>query len=131
MRADGLPTARDLDLDSTPDWLLDALCSQIPDDEMWFPSKGGTTRPAKRICQGCPVREPCLQMAFDHDERYGIWGGLSERDRRKLFASGWRPGDPIPDVRITPPIVVCPDCGKGVVRLPAHRWHAHGVGNVA
>ena len=46
--------------------------------------KGGSTRDAKRICTGCNVKAQCLEYALANDERFGIWGGLSERERRKL-----------------------------------------------
>ena len=45
--------------------------------------KGGSTRDAKRVCAQCEVREQCLKWAIDHDERFGIWGGMSERERRR------------------------------------------------
>ena len=64
-------------------WQADALCAQT-DPEAFFPEKGGSTRDAKRICASCTVREDCLEFALEHDERFGIWGGLSERERRKL-----------------------------------------------
>ncbi|OBA90554.1 transcription factor WhiB, partial [Mycobacteriaceae bacterium 1482268.1] len=70
----------------TPDdelWQEKALCAQT-DPEAFFPEKGGSTREAKRICQGCEVRDACLDYALAHDERFGIWGGLSERERRRL-----------------------------------------------
>ena len=54
------------------------------DPEAFFPEKGGSTREAKRICLGCEVRDACLDYALAHDERFGIWGGLSERERRRL-----------------------------------------------
>ena len=41
------------------------------------------TRDAKRVCAQCEVREQCLNWAIEHDERFGIWGGMSERERRK------------------------------------------------
>ncbi len=113
-----------------PEWTLDALCLQF-DPAAWFPEKGGSTREAKLVCQRCPVRAECLAFAFDHDERYGIHGGLSERERRRLFASGWQPGDPIPDVRIDKAITVCPDCGKACLALATHARTAHGTGRVA
>jgi WhiB family transcriptional regulator, redox-sensing transcriptional regulator len=49
-----------------------------------FPEKGGSTREAKRVCLSCEVRSECLEYALAHDERFGIWGGLSERERRRL-----------------------------------------------
>ena len=64
-------------------WQERALCSQT-DPEAFFPEKGGSTREAKRICTGCEVRAECLEYALQHDERFGIWGGLSERERRRL-----------------------------------------------
>lgn len=64
-------------------WQEEALCAQT-DPEAFFPEKGGSTREAKHICRMCGVREQCLQYALDNDERFGIWGGLSERERRRL-----------------------------------------------
>ena len=66
-----------------PTWQERALCAQT-DPEAFFPEKGGSTREAKRICSGCEVRAECLEYALAHDERFGIWGGLSERERRRL-----------------------------------------------
>jgi WhiB family redox-sensing transcriptional regulator len=71
------------DGDDEQEWQERALCAQT-DPEAFFPEKGGSTREAKRICQGCEVRSECLEYALAHDERFGIWGGLSERERRKL-----------------------------------------------
>jgi WhiB family transcriptional regulator, redox-sensing transcriptional regulator len=64
-------------------WQDKALCAQT-DPEAFFPEKGGSTREAKKICLGCEVRHECLEYALAHDERFGIWGGLSERERRRL-----------------------------------------------
>ncbi len=71
------------DVAEEPDWQERALCAQT-DPEAFFPEKGGSTREAKRICSGCDVRAECLDYALGHDERFGIWGGLSERERRRL-----------------------------------------------
>ncbi|EHR62953.1 WhiB family transcriptional regulator [Saccharomonospora cyanea] len=71
------------DVTGEQDWQERALCAQT-DPEAFFPEKGGSTREAKRICQVCEVRDDCLEYALAHDERFGIWGGLSERERRKL-----------------------------------------------
>jgi WhiB family redox-sensing transcriptional regulator len=65
------------------EWQDRALCAET-DPEAFFPEKGGSTREAKRICSGCEVRAQCLEYALAHDERFGIWGGLSERERRRL-----------------------------------------------
>ncbi|MBB2890715.1 WhiB family transcriptional regulator [Flexivirga oryzae] len=64
-------------------WQERALCAQT-DPEAFFPEKGGSTREAKKVCIGCEVKAECLEYALAHDERFGIWGGLSERERRKL-----------------------------------------------
>ncbi len=64
-------------------WQERALCAQT-DPEAFFPEKGGSTREAKKICAQCPVRAECLEYALANDERFGIWGGLSERERRRL-----------------------------------------------
>jgi len=65
------------------DWQDRALCAQT-DPEAFFPEKGGSTREAKKVCLSCDVRSECLDYALANDERFGIWGGLSERERRKL-----------------------------------------------
>jgi len=83
----GGETVRELDvLDGDAgelSWQERALCAQT-DPEAFFPEKGGSTREAKRVCLTCDVRSECLEYALAHDERFGIWGGLSERERRKL-----------------------------------------------
>jgi WhiB family redox-sensing transcriptional regulator len=81
----GVPGVRAaaVDDDNPLAWQTDALCAQT-DPEAFFPEKGGSTRDAKRICTSCEVRSQCLEYALANDERFGIWGGLSERERRKL-----------------------------------------------
>ena len=69
--------------DNPLSWQTDALCAQT-DPEAFFPEKGGSTRDAKRICTTCEVKAQCLDYALQNDERFGIWGGLSERERRRL-----------------------------------------------
>ncbi len=74
----------DDDVDDGPmGWQERALCAQT-DPEAFFPEKGGSTREAKKVCTGCEVKAECLEYALANDERFGIWGGLSERERRKL-----------------------------------------------
>ena len=67
-------------------WHERALCAQT-DPEAFFPEKGGSTREAKRVCGSCDVKVECLEYALSNDERFGIWGGLSERERRRLKRS--------------------------------------------
>jgi WhiB family transcriptional regulator, redox-sensing transcriptional regulator len=64
-------------------WMERALCAQVG-SEMFFPDKGGSTRDAKRVCANCDVEAQCLAYALRNDERFGIWGGRSERERRAL-----------------------------------------------
>ncbi|MHA7987242.1 WhiB family transcriptional regulator [Rathayibacter sp. CAU 1779] len=78
----GVPS-REEDEENPLAWQSDALCAQT-DPEAFFPEKGGSTRDAKKICTSCEVRSQCLEYALQNDERFGIWGGLSERERRKL-----------------------------------------------
>ena len=81
----GVPGVRRVDAedDGALAWQVDALCAQT-DPEAFFPEKGGSTREAKKVCLTCEVRDDCLESALMNDERFGIWGGLSERERRKL-----------------------------------------------
>lgn len=80
------PTTRDLlaEIGLTErvlDWQGQAVCAQT-DPEAFFPEKGGTANPAKQICDDCPVQQQCLDYALANDEPHGIWGGLSDRQRR-------------------------------------------------
>jgi WhiB family redox-sensing transcriptional regulator len=78
-----------------PGWTGDALCAQT-DPDSFFPEQGGSTREAKAVCRSCPVQVECLDYALANEERFGIWGGVSERDRRKLHRRTHRPPDPEP-----------------------------------
>jgi WhiB family redox-sensing transcriptional regulator len=64
-------------------WQDKALCAQV-DPDLFFPERGDSTLPAKRICARCEVRAECLDAALARGERWGIWGGLSEHQRRQL-----------------------------------------------
>lgn len=64
-------------------WQVKALCKET-DPELFFPEKGGSTREAKGVCVGCEVKAECLEHALKSGERFGIWGGLSERERRRV-----------------------------------------------
>jgi WhiB family transcriptional regulator, redox-sensing transcriptional regulator len=79
----GLPFQQDFGDEGELGWQTDALCAQT-DPEAFFPEKGGSTRDAKKVCGACNVRSQCLEYALANDERFGIWGGLSERERRRL-----------------------------------------------
>lgn len=73
-----------------------AACAET-DPEAFFPEKGGATRAAKAICGGCEVRAACLQWSLDNREPGGMWGGVSENQRRELLKGGktGRPSEPI------------------------------------
>ena len=77
------------------DWVLSAVCRQV-DPELWFPEQGGGASVVKKICHGCPVRQECLDYGMD--ERFGIWGGFSEKERRSM-PKGYRIGAPLPGRR--------------------------------
>lgn len=66
-----------------PAFVADGLCGQA-DPEAFFPERGTSAREAKLICFVCPVRVMCLNWALDTNERFGVWGGLTERERRQL-----------------------------------------------
>ncbi len=65
------------------DWREWALCAEA-DPDAFFPEKGESTRAAKNICRRCLVKVECLRSALANDERFGVWGGLSDRERRRL-----------------------------------------------
>jgi len=50
----------------------------------WFPAEHESNKEAKKICNGCPVRNECLEHALTHHERYGIWGGTTTRERERI-----------------------------------------------
>lgn len=64
-------------------WLAKANCMGV-DPDLFFPQRGASTREAKEVCRGCVVREDCLEFALANSEKFGIWGGMSERERRRL-----------------------------------------------
>ena len=64
-------------------WQRLANCLGL-DPDVFFPERGASTREAKEVCRGCVVRAACLDFAVANGERFGIWGGLSERERRKV-----------------------------------------------
>ena len=84
-----------LNITTPPGWMTGGVCAQV-DPELWFPEKGGSTREAKALCARCPVHPECLAYALAHDERFGVWGGASERDRRRMRRSvSTRQGAPV------------------------------------
>ena len=74
---------QDLLVDDRP-WAAYAACRDAEAD-WFFPGPDGDTRAAIRVCRGCPVQEECLDWALDTRIRYGIWGGMTERERRRYL----------------------------------------------
>ena len=64
-------------------WQMQANCMGV-DPDLFFPERGASTREAKEVCRGCVVREDCLEYALANGEKFGIWGGMSERERRRV-----------------------------------------------
>jgi WhiB family transcriptional regulator, redox-sensing transcriptional regulator len=76
------PVASDSD-ETVESWQMFANCLGV-DPDLFFPERGASTKEAKQVCQGCVVREDCLEYALANGEKFGIWGGLSERERRRI-----------------------------------------------
>jgi WhiB family redox-sensing transcriptional regulator len=70
-----------------PDWFGSAACRGI-DADLFFPERGQSVGTATAICRGCPVRVECLAFSMTSGEKFGIWGGLAERPRRRLRRDG-------------------------------------------
>ncbi len=70
-------------VDDDHDWRSDANCRGV-DPALFHPERGESTAAAKAVCKGCVVTHECLEYALNAGEKFGIWGGLSERERRRL-----------------------------------------------
>ena len=73
------------------DWQEQALCREYSVDDFFGPDQAETEiekqvreAAAKTVCQRCPVREPCLEFAMETNQKYGIWGGLTDKERASL-----------------------------------------------
>ena len=79
-------TLSDLMWEPDVSWRADAACSGV-DSDVFFPASEEDEQAvaqAKAICAECPVREACLQYAFETNQEAGVWGGFAEDDRRRL-----------------------------------------------
>lgn len=83
MPAVGVPMPRRKTERGDTSWQAQGNCLGV-DPDLFFPERGGSTREAKGVCQGCVVRDACLEYALVNGEKFGIWGGLSERERRRI-----------------------------------------------
>jgi WhiB family transcriptional regulator, redox-sensing transcriptional regulator len=66
------------------EWMARGKCREVP-PTVFFPSDGVGVQAAQRICADCPVAEPCLEYALVNRIDHGIWGGRSERERRRIL----------------------------------------------
>ncbi|HEV2928426.1 MAG TPA: WhiB family transcriptional regulator [Propionibacteriaceae bacterium] len=64
-------------------WQDYANCRGV-DPDLFFPERGASTREAKEVCAGCVVRDECLEYALVFGEKFGVFGGKSERERRRI-----------------------------------------------
>jgi len=73
-------------------WMARGNCAEKP-PSTFFPSDGVGVDAARRICADCPVKSPCLEYALDQRIDHGVWGGTSERERRRILRAraGGRP----------------------------------------
>lgn len=71
-------------IDDDDEWHIYALCAQT-DPEIFFPEAGVGVNIAKAVCNRCAVRERCLEVALKREEKYGVWGGKSEYQRRMIL----------------------------------------------
>jgi WhiB family redox-sensing transcriptional regulator len=80
-----IPASRLPDNDDPQLWRSAAMCLYV-DPDLFYPEQGAVAkvRAAKRICDTCPVVARCLADALANDERFGVWGGKTERERRQL-----------------------------------------------
>ncbi len=65
-------------------WMAEAKCRGVDPSE-FFPSDGTGVDRAQRVCTGCSVRQECLEYALEHRIEHGVWGGTSERERRRIL----------------------------------------------
>ncbi len=74
------------------DWAPRAACRTATPDELFV--RGAEQNKAKQVCTGCPVRTECLAEALDNQIEWGVWGGMTERERRALLkrrpTASWR-----------------------------------------
>jgi WhiB family redox-sensing transcriptional regulator len=64
-------------------WMARGNCREQPPD-LFFPSDGVGVEVARRVCADCPVKGPCLEYAMENHIDHGVWGGTSERERRRI-----------------------------------------------
>ena len=78
-----VPYLENEEFSNLPAWVQRGACVGAPDPNLWYPERGQSSEPAKRICARCPVREKCPAWALEH-ETFGVWGGLTPNERKRL-----------------------------------------------
>lgn len=66
-----------------PDWHADANCRGL-DPELFFPGVGESIAQVRAVCRACDVQVECATFALNNGEHHGVWGGLSEKERRQI-----------------------------------------------
>lgn len=89
-----LAIVEEIDVFQDQDWRSQAMCAEI-DPDLWFAAGAVEHKMAKRVCRLCPVQKQCLSYAMEAPIDHGIWGGLTERERRRFRRNAqdgdWRP----------------------------------------
>lgn len=96
------------------DWMRRAACRNVANPEIFYTDGHYPSREASKICGDCEVRDECLTHAIEHDERHGIWGGLTDYQRRQLTRRKTRvhcPGCFGTDIMIMDDCEACVACG--------------------
>ena len=70
-------------IDEAEAWRTRGLC--VVDPESWFPEVGDYPVVAKKVCSQCPVKPECLDFALEHEVQHGVWGGMTDGERRRLL----------------------------------------------
>ena len=89
-----MQSATEVNLETS--WMVQGRCRELP-PEIFFPSDGVGVEVARRYCAECPVKAPCLEYALENHIEHGVWGGCSERERRRIARSrrGLPPRTPV------------------------------------
>ena len=82
------------------EWMRDGLCAQT-DPDAFHPDQNTPVKPAKAVCAGCPVLAECRSYALETDQRFGVWGGLSARQRQRIRSRAARTDSTRPDAHPT------------------------------
>ena len=104
------------------DWASDGRCRRTGPDALFV--RGAAQNRAKQLCSGCPVRTECLSEALDNEIEWGVWGGMTERERRALMrrfpeVESWRAIlEAVPELALVGGArpLTSPDAEQGIAR---------------